>query len=63
MRLKDKIIIITGSTTGIGQAIAETCVSEGARVLIHGRNAEAGQALVDTFGKAAAFCQADLADP
>jgi NAD(P)-dependent dehydrogenase (short-subunit alcohol dehydrogenase family) len=63
MRLKDKIIIITGSTTGIGQAIAECCVSEGASVLIHGRNAEAGEALVDTFGKAAAFCQADLADP
>lgn len=63
MRLKDKVIIITGSTTGIGQAIAERCVSEGAQVLIHGRNEEAGRALVDKLKGRAVFCQADLADP
>jgi NAD(P)-dependent dehydrogenase (short-subunit alcohol dehydrogenase family) len=63
MRLKDKAIIITGSTTGIGQAIAESCVAEGARVLIHGRNEAAGRALIDKLGSRSAFCQADLADP
>ncbi len=36
MRLKDKVIIVTGSTTGIGKAIAIRCVKEGARVVIHG---------------------------
>jgi NAD(P)-dependent dehydrogenase (short-subunit alcohol dehydrogenase family) len=36
MRLKDKVIIITGSTTGIGKAIALRCVEEGSRVIIHG---------------------------
>lgn len=36
MRLKDKVIIITGSTTGIGKATAIRCVQEGAQVLIHG---------------------------
>ena len=36
MRLRDKVIIVTGSTTGIGKAIALRCVAEGARVVIHG---------------------------
>ncbi|MFC5626347.1 SDR family NAD(P)-dependent oxidoreductase [Algoriphagus winogradskyi] len=36
MRLKDKVIIVTGSTMGIGKAIAKKVVSEGAKVIIHG---------------------------
>lgn len=36
MRLQDKVILITGSTTGIGKAIALRCVREGARVVLHG---------------------------
>ncbi|MCG8586546.1 MAG: SDR family oxidoreductase [Pirellulales bacterium] len=36
MRLKEKSIIVTGSTTGIGKAIAIRCASEGARVVVHG---------------------------
>ena len=33
MRLENKVIIITGSCTGIGKSIAERCVTEGARVV------------------------------
>ncbi|MEO0416237.1 MAG: SDR family NAD(P)-dependent oxidoreductase, partial [Verrucomicrobiota bacterium] len=36
MRLTGKSIIVTGSCTGIGKAIALRCVAEGANVVIHG---------------------------
>ncbi len=50
MRLKDKVIIVTGSTTGIGKAIAGRIVAEGGKVVIHGRNREAGEAVVSALG-------------
>jgi NAD(P)-dependent dehydrogenase (short-subunit alcohol dehydrogenase family) len=52
MRLSNKVIIITGSTTGIGKAIAIRCVEEGAKVVIHGLEAEWGKAVVNTLGAA-----------
>ena len=64
MRLKDKIIIVTGSTSGIGESIARRAVREGARVLIHGLEEELGQAVVAELGDdAAALHIDDLADP
>ncbi|MBP1225467.1 SDR family oxidoreductase [Flavobacterium sp. 1355] len=38
--IKDKRIVITGGTTGIGKAIADVLVSLGGRVLIFGRDPE-----------------------
>ena len=43
MRLKDKVIIITGSCTGIGKAIALRCIAEGAYVVLHGLEKELGE--------------------
>jgi NAD(P)-dependent dehydrogenase (short-subunit alcohol dehydrogenase family) len=63
MRLKDKVIIVTGSTTGIGEAIAKRVLSEGGRVIFHGRNANRGRALMEGAGKDARFIEADLTDP
>ena len=50
MRLKDKVIIITGSCTGIGKAIAKRCVEEGGRVVIHGLEPELGQEVLRELG-------------
>lgn len=46
-RLKDKVIIVTGSTSGIGIGIAKLCAKEAATVVITGRNVERGQKVVD----------------
>ncbi|MFS4447619.1 SDR family NAD(P)-dependent oxidoreductase [Maribacter sp. 2307UL18-2] len=49
MRLEDKVILITGSYTGIGRAIARTCVREGARVVLNGLRDELGKELMQEF--------------
>ncbi len=63
MRLKDKVILVTGSTTGIGEAIARRAVGEGALVLVHGRDKDRGQALVAELSGRAALHVDDIADP
>ncbi|MEJ1239885.1 SDR family oxidoreductase [Chryseolinea sp. T2] len=50
MRLPGKVIIVTGSTTGIGKAIAQACVREGAHVVIHGLEQEWGSQVVAMLG-------------
>lgn len=50
MRLQDKVIIVTGSTTGIGKAIALRCVKEGARVILHGLEKDLGNEVLAEIG-------------
>ncbi|MCB1134682.1 MAG: 3-oxoacyl-[acyl-carrier-protein] reductase [Chlamydiia bacterium] len=60
--LAEQITIVTGGTAGIGKAIAQAFIAEGARVALFGSNAERGAAAVQELGDAAAFFQVDVAD-
>jgi len=51
MRLNNKVIIVTGSCTGIGKAIAIRCVAEGATVVVHGLESDLGKEVLDDLGK------------
>lgn len=65
--LKDQIAIVTGSTAGIGKAIARKFAEEGAQVILIGTNNERGKEAVDEIEKAtgrscASFYQIDVSN-
>jgi NAD(P)-dependent dehydrogenase (short-subunit alcohol dehydrogenase family) len=62
--MRGKIILITGSTDGLGREVAVRLGKLGAHVLVHGRNATRGEEVVAAIkgnGGSASFYQADLA--
>jgi NAD(P)-dependent dehydrogenase (short-subunit alcohol dehydrogenase family) len=64
MDMKDKTVLITGATDGVGRYVARKLASEGAKVLIHGRDAARGTTLIEEIkqggGKVPTFYQADF---
>ena len=63
-KLTGKTVLVTGSTDGVGRLVARRLGEAGARVLVHGRDAERGAQVVSDIekaGGAATFLRADLA--
>jgi NAD(P)-dependent dehydrogenase (short-subunit alcohol dehydrogenase family) len=60
LRLEDKTALVTGSTKGIGFAIARALAGEGARVVVNGRSAESAQGAARKIGGKARAVAADV---
>ncbi len=52
LQLKGKRALVTGSSSGIGEAIARMLAAEGAAVVVHGRNRERAEAIASEIGAA-----------
>jgi NAD(P)-dependent dehydrogenase (short-subunit alcohol dehydrogenase family) len=64
-RADDRVILITGSTDGLGREVALELAGPGTHILVHGRNAERGAEVVSAIqqvGGSARFFRADLAE-
>ncbi len=66
LQLKGHRAVVTGSSAGIGEAIARGLAAEGAAAIVHGRRADAVDGVVEAIrsaGGQASGVLADLADP
>lgn len=62
---EEKIVLVTGGTSGIGEAAARAYAEAGARVALAGRRADRGEAVADAINKAGGdvvFIQTDITD-
>lgn len=60
-----EVILVTGSTSGLGREVALRLGARGAHVIVHGRDVERGMEVVDAINEgpgSARFYQADFAD-
>ena len=64
-RLKNKVVIVTGSTQGIGRAIARLFLAEGAQVVLNSAHDDehARAVRAELAGPATLYLQADVSDP
>ena len=60
LNLDNKSFVVGGASSGLGRAVAEQLVAEGARVLLVARNADALQEVAQELGNQAHTCAADV---
>lgn len=58
--LRGRVAVITGSTSGIGEATARLFAAEGARVVVAGRDERRGEAVARDLGDRGVFHRADV---
>ncbi|MEO8693659.1 MAG: SDR family oxidoreductase [Acidimicrobiales bacterium] len=67
LRMRDEVVIVTGSTSGLGREIATLFAEQGASVVVSGRRVDAGEAIVTGLARAPGanhlFVASDLTTP
>ncbi|MFT5735833.1 MAG: NAD(P)-dependent dehydrogenase (short-subunit alcohol dehydrogenase family) [Maribacter sp.] len=62
LKLKDKVCIVTGATSGMGRAIAKLFHAQGAKLVLSGRNEKRGNSVVKEL-KGSIFIAGDVSEP
>jgi NAD(P)-dependent dehydrogenase (short-subunit alcohol dehydrogenase family) len=62
-RLTDKVAIITGGTSGMGEATARRFIEEGATVVLTGRSEERGAEIAEELGERGFYLRTDISNP
>jgi 3-hydroxyacyl-CoA dehydrogenase/3-hydroxy-2-methylbutyryl-CoA dehydrogenase len=62
MEIQDKVVVVSGGASGLGEACIRDFAKKGAKVGIFDLNEERGMALVAELGDIAIFCKTDVSD-
>lgn len=63
MQLKDKVVVVTGGASGLGEAVVRDFVGAGARIAIFDLDATRAEKIVQELGgKSVMFCEVDITD-
>ena len=62
LQLENKLALVTGGSSGIGEAIAKTLATEGAAVVVHGRDGTKARRVADDITRSGGRAEIAIGD-